>query len=101
MESLVLGFLVRTRYAEPMPDPYAPSEFGGKMLKNNVQPPLTPTGAQGHTPDESERLGLYYRTLDETGASSEDVDLFHGLLRRIDQTKLRENAGDFDKGVEL
>lgn len=84
-----------------MPDPYAPSEFGGKVGKNLVQPDITPTGAQGHSPSEGERLGLYYRTLDETGHSTQDVDLWHGLLRKIDQTKLRENAGDFDKGVEL
>jgi hypothetical protein len=84
-----------------MPDPYAPSEFGGKMTRNLVQPDVTPTGAKGHEPDVGERLGLYYRSLDETGHSEPDVDLWHGLLRKIEQTKLRENAGDFEHGVEL
>lgn len=88
-----------------MADPYPASEMGGKQTgitgRNLIQPPVTPTGAKGHTPDVGERLGLYYRTLDESGNSSQDPDLWHGLLRRIEQTKLREQAGDFDHGVEL
>lgn len=84
-----------------MPDAFAPSEFGGKNTKNLVQPDVTPQGKTGHTPTEGERLGLYYRTLDESGHAVQDVDLFHGLLRKIEQTKLREQAGDFDTGVDL
>lgn len=84
-----------------MPDPYAPSEFGGKILRNNIQPAISPAGKQGHTPDPGEELTLFYRTMKTDDSGVQDVDYFHGLLSRIEQTKVMKNAGLLDKGVDL
>lgn len=84
-----------------MPDPYAPSEFGGKITKNLIQPPISPAGKTGHTPDPGEALGLFYRTMTEDDSGVQDADYFHGLLSRIEQTKVMKNAGLLDKGVDL
>lgn len=48
-----------------MPDPYKPSEFGGKPLKNGIQPPVAPSGLPGHTPTASEKLRLLRTTAQE------------------------------------
>jgi hypothetical protein len=57
-----------------MPDPYKPSEFGGKIQENRVQPPP-------HIPNQAERLMLLYTTGDESGQSSPDNgETFEGML---------------------
>jgi hypothetical protein len=84
-----------------MPDPFAPSEFGGKNTKNLVQPAVSPAGKTGHTPTPGERLGLYYRTLREDAEGVQDPVHFNGLLTLIEQTKTMKNAGLLDKGVDL
>jgi hypothetical protein len=84
-----------------MPDPYPASEFGGKNTKNIVQPAVSPAGKTGHTPTPGERLGLFYRTMREDASGTQDVDLFHGLLTKIEQTKVMEQSGAFEKGVDL
>jgi hypothetical protein len=84
-----------------MPDAFPPSEFGGKTNNRRVQPSIRPDGKRGHSPTVGERLGLYYRTGDESGESPEQTAFWEGLLPLAEQRKIRENAGDFDKGVDL
>lgn len=70
-----------------MPAPYPPSEFGGKIQRNNVQPPP-------HEPTESERLSLMYRTGDESGQSMPDGgEAFNGL---VSEDEAREMYGYTD-----
>jgi len=66
-----------------MPDKLPPSEWGGRVQKNRVQPPITPAGTQGHNPldDPSEQVMLTYTTGDPTGLSDpDDGEAFAGLL---------------------
>lgn len=74
-----------------MPDPGPPSEFGGKVRPNRVQPPP-------HEPTASEKLMLLYTTGDETGATDPVPTVFEGLLPEDEQTRLRREAGDLDRG---
>lgn len=79
-----------------MPDNLGPpSEFGGKVQRNGVQPPP-------HVPTPSERLSLLYRTGDESGLSDVDKDgnVFAGLLPENVQTQIRRDEGALDKGQE-
>lgn len=64
-----------------MPDKFAPSEFGGKVQKNRVQPSVNPVGRPGHIPTPSEEAMLTYTTGDPTGLSDPDNgEAFTGLL---------------------
>lgn len=45
-----------------MPAQGPASEFGGKVQRNGIQPPVTPLGHKGHQPTASEKLSLIYRT---------------------------------------
>lgn len=75
-----------------MPDPYKPSEFGGKVRKNRVQP-------LPHIPTASEAVMLGYTTGDASGVSDPDGgEAFNGLLPEHIQRELRQQAGDLDKG---
>lgn len=38
------------------------TEFGGGVQRNTIQPPVTPKGNKGHTPDSAETLRLQYLT---------------------------------------
>jgi hypothetical protein len=69
------------------------SEFGGRVQRNGVQPPP-------HTPTASERLGLIYRTGDETGTLPLDNEgvIMSGLNPRKVQEQIRQQAGDLNKG---
>lgn len=77
-----------------MPDPYPPSEFGGKTTDLGIQPPP-------HSPTSAEKLSLIYRTGDPDGTGLVDADegeAFSGLLPAAIQRQLREQAGHLDKG---
>jgi hypothetical protein len=74
-----------------MPDPGPPSEFGGKIQRNGVQPPP-------HEPTASEQLSLMYRTGDLTGATDDVPTVFEGLLPEEEQVRLMREAGLLDKG---
>lgn len=45
-----------------MPDPYVPSEFGGKVQENRVHPATAPLGAKGHEPTTHEQRMLMVTT---------------------------------------
>jgi hypothetical protein len=78
--------------AGPVPDPYPPSEFGGKTQPNGVQPPP-------HSPEWYERVRLGHQTGDETGKTAlDDGSAWQGLLPLDEQTELRRRAGDLEKG---
>lgn len=70
-----------------------PSEFGGRIQANGVQPPP-------HEPTASEKLMLVYRTGDDTGLLPVDREgaPFEGLLPKKEQEELRKQAGDLNKG---
>ena len=56
-----------------MPDSLGPaSEFGGKIQKNRVMPPVTPLGAAGHVPTSAERQMLTYTTGGEDSTRDPD-----------------------------
>jgi hypothetical protein len=55
-----------------MPDNLKPSEFGGKVQKNRVQPAITPDGLPGHLPTASEQMMLTYTTGDTSGLKDPD-----------------------------
>ena len=75
-----------------MPDQLAPSEFGGKVGPDGVQPPP-------HVPTAAEELSLGYRTRTlDNGTRVLDHDTFDGLLPEDEQIKLLREAGDLDKG---
>lgn len=76
-----------------MPEQMPPSEFGGRPMRNGVQPPP-------HIPTASERLSLTYRTGDESGQVKEDSEgvIMSGLLPKRVQEEIRKSAGDLDKG---
>lgn len=75
-----------------------PSEFGGRVQRNGVQP-------RPHVPTRSEALSLLYRTGSETGKNPftgkmepDHGEAFSGLLPEKEQKKIREQAGDLVKG---
>jgi hypothetical protein len=70
------------------------SEFGGKIMRNRVQP-------LPHVPTQSERLMLLYTTGDSSGTSMPDNgETFAGLLPYENQLALREAEGVMRKGEE-
>ena len=79
-----------------MPDALGPpSEFGGRVRKNRVQPPP-------HVPTPSERLMLMYTTGDESGLTDPDKngDVMAGFLPDEEQRAIAQAAGLLDKGQE-
>lgn len=82
-----------------MPDRQPPSEFGGKTQRNGIQPPVSPSGMKGHTPDANERLRLDYLT-GQHEDSTKDPDggeAFHGLLpieQALEQMPVQEKYRD-------
>lgn len=77
-----------------MPDALGkPSEFGGKVQPNRVQPPP-------HVPTPSERLMLMYTTGDESGTLPPDPngDVFAGFLPEEQQRAIAEASGLLKKG---
>lgn len=76
-----------------MPDPYPPSEFGGKTGPNGFQP------VPPHVMTASEKLRALYTTGDESGQSSlDDGDAFTGMLPEDEQRAIRAAQGAFEKG---
>lgn len=67
-----------------------PSEYGGKVQRNGIQPPVTPKGAPGHEPTASEKLRLTYLTgQDEDSTKAPDNgEAFSGLLPAKEATEL-------------
>lgn len=71
------------------------SEFGGKVQKNTIQPPVTPLGHPGHTDlDAAEKLRLQYLT-GQPGDMEQDStrppdngEAFTGILTRAEQEEL-------------
>ena len=79
-----------------MPDSLGkPSEFGGRVQRNRVQPPP-------HVPTPSERLMLMYTTGDESGLVEPDPngDVFAGFLPEVQQRAIRAAEGHLNKGQE-
>ena len=75
-----------------MADKGAPSEFGGKIQDNNVQP-------APHVPTANERMMLLYRTGDMDPSKMPDGgEAFAGLVPAAIQRKRREAEGVFEKG---
>lgn len=77
-----------------MPDTGSASEYGGKIIsRHGVQP-------APHIPTPSERLGLLYRTGDESGLVDVDSagDVWSGALSLSKQTAIREAEGVLAKG---
>lgn len=82
-----------------MPDSLGPpSEFGGKVGRNRVQPPP-------HEPTASEQLMLTYTTGDPSGINPftkkrapDNGESWEGLLPLKEQIALRKAAGDLEKG---
>lgn len=69
-----------------------PSEFGGKIGKNRIQP-------FPHEPTAEEKLMLTYTTGDETGAMDpDDGETFSGLIDYDQQLAIRTAEGVMDKG---
>ena len=66
-----------------MPGDGPPSELGGKVMRNRVQPPP-------HEPTSSERLMLGYTTGDETGATGPDGGVAFAGLLPLDQVAAPE-----------
>lgn len=79
-----------------MPDPLPPSEFGGKVQKNRIQPPATPEGGAGHQPSVSEQLLLMYTTgqIEDSTRDPEKLgESFQGLLTYEEQLQKRIDEG--------
>lgn len=76
-----------------MPDKLGPpSEFGGKVKRNRIQP-------SPHVPTVSEKLMLEYTTGDQSGLTDPDGgEVFAGLLPLDVQTELRRAEGVLEKG---
>jgi len=77
-----------------MPDKFKPSEFGGKVRKNRVQPPP-------HVATSSEKLMLGYTTGDPeptVDSMPDDGSAFAGLLPADQQRAAREAEGVMEKG---
>lgn len=81
-----------------MPDPYPPSEFGGKTNHLGIQP-------FPHRPTAAEKLSVVYRTGDESeGETGVYLPLdtenaaFEGLLPEEEQIAILEAEGKFEKG---
>lgn len=75
-----------------MADKGAPSEFGGKIQDNNVQP-------APHVPTASERLMLLYRTGDVDPSKMPDGgEAFAGLVPYDVQLRRRTAEGVMEKG---
>ena len=82
-----------------MPNLNAPTEFGGKVQKNRVQPRITPDGKPGHEATSSEELMLVYTTGSEDNdpvahPPDKNGEAFEGVLPLEEQIKLRREAGD-------
>lgn len=65
-----------------MPDRMPPSEYGGRVQRNTIQPPISPSGMKGHSPDAAEKLRLQYMTgQDEDSTVDHDNgEAFSGIL---------------------
>ena len=76
-----------------MPDALGgPSEFGGKVQKNRVQP-------SPHVPTASEKLMLLYTTGDVDGSKNPDAgEAFSGLIPADQLLAIRTAEGVMDKG---
>lgn len=79
-----------------MPDPYPPSEFGGKTGANGFQP--TPP----HVPEAFEKLRSIYTTGDDSLTKPLDTEhaVMQGLLPEKEQRRIREEQGLFEVGQE-
>lgn len=76
-----------------MPDSLGgPSEFGGKIKPNGVQP-------APHVPVPHERMMLLHTTGDESGLADKDNgEAMVGLLPERVQRQARQDEGALDKG---
>lgn len=76
-----------------MPDRGAPSEFGGKVQRNGIQPPVSPSGMKGHTPDANEKLRLFYQTgqTEDSTKLRDGGETFSGLLPLKEQIAVAPN----------
>jgi len=76
-----------------VPDPYPPSEFGGKSGPNGFQP--VPPAVMS----ANDKLRALYTTGSETGTEPLDGGVaFTGLLPEAEQRAIREAEGVFEKG---
>lgn len=75
-----------------------PTEYGGKVQRNTIQPPVTPRGHKGHTEltnDELLRLGyLTGQTIDTTRVP-DNGEAFRGLLLESEAAKINPEPEKF------
>jgi hypothetical protein len=85
-----------------MPDPYPPSELGGKAQRNTIQPPVTPSGMKGHTPTpiEEQRLALNTGQVLDTTLDFDAGEAFHGLLLPEEQAQVAPQPELYREGAE-
>lgn len=59
-----------------------PSEYGGKVQRNGIQPPVAPSGAPGHELTASEKLRMIYQTGQDADSTKlpDNGESFNGLL---------------------
>lgn len=68
-----------------------PTEYGGKVQRNTIQPPVTPRGHKGHTElTNDERLRLIYMTGqdEDTTRDPDGGEAFSGLLPLSEAEKI-------------
>lgn len=64
-----------------MGDINAATEFGGKVQRNGIQPPVAPKGLPGHVPTNAELLRLQYLTGQDADSTRppDDGEAFEGI----------------------
>lgn len=68
-----------------------PSEYGGKVQRNTIQPPVTPRGHAGHTEltnDELLRLSYLTGQTEDTTMPPDTGEAFTGLLPLSEAEKI-------------
>jgi hypothetical protein len=73
-----------------VPDSMPPSEMGGKVQRNTIQPPQTPSGMRGHSPTaiETQRLALHTGQDIDSTRDFDTGEAFNGLLPEVEQRAL-------------
>lgn len=75
-----------------------PTEYGGKVQRNTIQPPVTPRGNKGHTEltnDELLRLGYLTGQTIDTTRNPDEGEAFAGLLPLSEAEKINLDPEKF------
>lgn len=82
-----------------MPNVNKPTEFGGRVQRNGIQPPVAPKPSRsiptGHVPTGAEKLKLQYQTgqTEDSTRSPDNGEAFTGILPLKEQIAAREAEG--------